>query len=104
MNRRILSHIVGIERWGQRRLSVFLGEPFVDEEYNIHRPPREASWSELRAQFHETRAQTLVLIDRIAAADPRDQRVLHNQWGLLSARGWLNYLNVHARGESLKMR
>jgi hypothetical protein len=103
-NRRILSHIIGIERWGQRRLRVFLGEPFVDEEYNSYRPPREMSWSELRTQFRETRTQTLTLIDPIAAADPGGQRVYHNQWGLLSARGWLNYLDVHARGESFKMR
>lgn len=102
-NRRVLSHIVGIERWGQRRLSVFLGEPLVMDEYDSYRPERGTSWAELKAQFETTRAQTLSLVQRLEAAQP-SQTVPHNQFGPLSAAGWLRYLNLHAAMESRKIR
>ncbi len=102
-NRRVLSHIIGIERWGQRRLSVFLGEPLVMDEYDGYRPEQETSWPELKAQFESTRAQTLSLAQRLAAAQA-PQTVPHNQFGPLSAAGWLRYLNLHAAMESRKIR
>ncbi len=103
-NRRLLSHIIGIERWGHSRLRVLLGEPFVRDEYDRYRPSRETSWLELQAHFQETRAQTVALVRQIEAAGEHGGRVLHNQWGELNLRGWLRYLNVHADLESRKMK
>ena len=102
-NRRLLNHIIGIERWGQSRLRVALGAPFVADEYNGYRPARETGWAELRRMFGETRAQTLEIAQELAAAGLDDARVLHNQWGELSPRAWLRYLNMHANMESDKL-
>jgi hypothetical protein len=102
-NRRILSHIIGIERWGQRRLRVMLGEPFVQDEYDGYRPTRDTAWDDLRRQFSETRMETIRLIGSIERVQAVEMKVIHNMWGELSARGWLNYLNVHADVEMLKM-
>ena len=37
-NRDMASHLIGIERWAQKRLSVTVGEPLVIEEYDAYRP------------------------------------------------------------------
>lgn len=102
-NRRVLNHIIGIERWGQRRLKVALGEPFVQDEYNGYRPARETSWEALKTQFVETRAETVALA-RTLAAQAGTTRVRHNDYGDLSVGGWLNYLRTHAEFESRKMK
>ncbi len=105
MNRRVLSHIIGIERWGQSRLRVFLGEPLVMDEYDGYRPPRDASWDELRQAFTDTRRRTIELVHQLqAAASPLDKKVPHNQFGPLTCRAWLRYLDIHARSEARKMR
>jgi hypothetical protein len=93
-NRRLLSHIIGIERWGQRRIRVALGEAFVMEEYDGYRPPRETNFDELRHEFSQTRSKTLELAGKLV--NVADTKVLHNTWGKLSMRGWLRYLNAHA--------
>ena len=103
-NRRLLSHIIGIECWGRSRLSVLLGEPFVRDEYDGYRPARDTAWPELQTRFQETRAQTVALVRQLEAAGERGDRVLHNQWGELNLRGWLRYLDVHADLESRKMK
>ncbi len=104
-NRGILSHIIGIERWGQARLRVFLGEPFTLDEYDGYRPSQDATWDELAQAFRATRAQTVALIRELAAREPEPgARVLHNQFGPLTARGWLRYLDFHANAESKKFR
>jgi hypothetical protein len=103
-NRRVLNHIIGIERWGQSRLRVALGEAFKDEEYNGYRPPRETSWDELRAQFKRARAETIGLVGQIERKGAPEQRIVHNAYGALSVRGWLSYLIIHANGECKKMR
>lgn len=38
-NRRQLRHIVGLERWGQRRLRTALGEPPIQDEMDQYAPP-----------------------------------------------------------------
>ncbi|MBL8156604.1 MAG: hypothetical protein JNM70_20670 [Anaerolineae bacterium] len=104
-SRRVLSHIIGIERWGQNRLKVFEGNPLAMDEYNDYRPSRETSGQELVTMMRETRAETVRLARRIAGETPTSvKRVPHNQFGPLTARGWLFYLYVHARAESRKMR
>lgn len=104
-NRRVLNHVIGIERWGQRRLRVGLGEPFIKEEYNGYRPARETSWDELKQQFDETRAETAALLKKFETEGINiTQTVNHNQYGDLSLLGWMRYLDVHASLEVKKLR
>jgi hypothetical protein len=102
-HRKVMSHIIGIERWGQSRLRVFLGGPLKQEEYDGYRPARESSYTELLGQFEETRQATLKLVDELAATklDPA-ARSLHNMFGPLTVQGWLYYLCFHANAESIR--
>jgi hypothetical protein len=102
---KVLRHISGIERWGQRRLRILLGEPPIADEYNGYRPGADLSLDEQRAFFGETRAATLALIDQLKAASVGDGVTApHNDFGPLIARGWLCYLDMHASRESKKIR
>jgi len=104
-NHRVLTHIIGIERWGQSRLRVFLGNPFVQDEYNGYRPARDVPWEELVGQFSVTRAVTISLARALDdALIAPEKTVLHNQLGPLSARAWLRYLQTHASREILQVR
>lgn len=98
-----LRHVIGIERWGQRRLRVLLGEPFVAEGHRPYLPPEDRSWEALLEEFRETREETVRLADSL-----RDRtsagRVAHDQFGELSARGWLRYLKGHAEFETRRLR
>lgn len=103
-----LRHIVGIERWGQRRLRVGLGAPYVEDDYHPYRPPKTTDWDQLKTDFRDTRAATLALVERLRAARakgelPRDLRVPHNQLGELSLQGWLRYLQIHTWSEGRRI-
>lgn len=100
-NREALAHWIGIERWGQRRLRVALGEPLVIDAYHGYRPDKEKGMAHLREAFAETRAGTLALIDELQAAgvDPATT-IRHNDLGDLSVAGWLAYLLQHPEQES----
>lgn len=106
----VLRHISGIERWGQRRLSVFLGEPLLIDEYDNYQPAKDLTTEQQVAEFRKTRAQTIEIVRKIAstptndAASTDESKVLHNQFGPISLRGWLRYLNMHANLESKKIR
>ncbi len=102
-HRQVLNHIIGIERWGQSRLKVFLGEPFIRDEYDGYRPSRDTSYTELQRQFDETRQTTLHLMAQLTTApvDP-SMRSMHNMFGPLTPRGWLYYLYFHANAESMR--
>ena len=104
-NHRVLSHIIGIERWGQSRLRVLQGHPLLQDEYNSYRPARDLPWEELVGQFSATRAETVALARALSDAkiDP-DRTVLHNQFGPISARAWLRYLQTHASREIMQVR
>lgn len=99
-----LRHIIGIERWGQRRLRVALGEPFIQDEYDGYQPEATADMATVRAAFHTTRQTTVALAQQLAAAgiDPQTT-VPHNQFGPLTVRGWLSYLCTHANFESKRI-
>jgi hypothetical protein len=101
MNRESIAHWVGIERWGQRRLHVPLGEPFVEDAYHPYRPDKEQGVEALRQDFAETRAETVALARRLqeAGVDP-ETTVHHNDLGDLSITGWLAYLVQHPEQES----
>lgn len=103
-NRRLLSHITGIERWGQSRLRVALGAPLVMDEYDGYRPPREANWVELQDAFHSTRQETVALARQMDHALAAGVKTPHNQFGPLTVRSWLRYLNIHANMEAKKLR
>lgn len=102
-NRRVLSHLIGIERWGRRRLLVALGEPLINDEYDGYRPRRERTWEELKDTFVQTRRDTVSVAEQLTAV-PAQMRIPHNQFGELTVKDWLFYLRVHADGELQKMR
>lgn len=100
-----LRHIIGIERWGQRRLRVALGEPAVQDEYDGYQPDAAADGPTLLAAFRTTRQTTVALAQQLAATPNSDQiLVSHNQFGPLPLRAWLRYLDSHANLESRRIR
>ena len=104
-NRRELCHIIGIERWGQRRLRVALGEPFLTEEYDHYRPSFECSWDDLIKDWDATRQGTLTLardLDKVNT--PPEFTISHNIYGPLSVKGWLRYLDLHASSEGKRIK
>jgi hypothetical protein len=97
-----LRHVVGIERWGQARLRVFLGDPLVMDGHHGYKPT-STDWDTLQAEFASARADTVALAARLTTTDlPRT--VPHNQFGPLTERGWLQYIRGHAQTESKLMR
>lgn len=104
-NRKTLSHMIGIERWSERRLQVALGEPFIDEEYNDYRPSRDTSWDDLRTQFAETRAATVATIQALANQNvAKSVMIKHNQFGDISMGAWTRYIYNHANLESKRIK
>lgn len=104
-NRDTLRHIIAIERWGQNRLEVALGNSLLDDTNHDYKPSQEATWEALQQQFSETRAHTLKVVEELLESQiDKAQTVPHNQLGALSVGGWLRYLNVHASLESKRIR
>ena len=104
-NRRVVSHLTGIEGWGSSRLRVFLGDPLVQDEYDGYRPAKDLDWPAMQAAFTATRQETLAVVTQLAAANPdASRKVLHNQMGPLTAQGWLRYLHMHSTWEAKKLR
>jgi hypothetical protein len=99
-NREIIRHIIGMERWGQRRLQVALGQPFVRDESDQYYPNGDADLPALRQIFQETRDQTIALARQLKERGAGDVLVPHNEYGEFSIRGWLYYLNGHVTKES----
>jgi len=96
-NRERLRHMIGIERWGQSRLQVFLGEPLVEDEYDTYLPSPDQGWDALQAEFIAAREGTIALAHDLAAAHiDTGVTVPHNQYGKLTAYAWLRYLDTHA--------
>ena len=100
-NRDAIAHWVGIERWGQRRLRVALGEPFVEDGHRPYRPDEATGVEALRDSFAQTRAETVALAHRLieAGVDPATT-VRHNDLGEMTVAGWLAYLIQHPEQES----
>ena len=104
-NHRVLSHIVGIERWGQSRLRALLGGPLLQDEYNGYRPARDVHWDALIGQFRATRAETVSIAQALETASVSHAKTVpHNEFGPLSARAWLRYLETHASREIFQVR
>ena len=96
--RKLLRHISGIERWGQSRLRVFLGAPFVRDEYDGYQPGATLSLDEQSAFWRATREKTIALAQTLAAAKIADAAtVVHNDLGPLTARaGCATWRCTHA--------
>ncbi len=100
-HRNVTSHVIGIERWGQRRLRTLTGEPLVIDEYDGYRPALDTPLPELADQFQQTREETIALLKTLEAQQtPLKQTVKHNELGDLSLRGWIVYLTSHAGRET----
>jgi hypothetical protein len=96
-NRDNLCHIIGIERWAQRRMQIALGEAPIDDEYDGYRPSQDATWDDLTRDFHTTREATCALVKQLQAEQVAPEtRVPHNMFGDVSLLGWLQYINGHA--------
>jgi hypothetical protein len=103
--RATLRHVVGIERWGQRRLAVAEGEPLDPAGHQPHLPPDDADLDALREAFSATRAATVEQARRLAADGAAGApRIPHPDLGELSVGGWLAYLDGHARIEARRLR
>jgi len=104
-NRRLVSHITGIERWGVSRLGILLGAPLLQDKYDGYRPAQDLDWPAMQAAFAVTRAETVALIGQLAAAGIDDKaQSPHNQIGPLTAQGWLRYLHMHSTWEAKRSR
>ena len=102
---KVLRHIIAIERWGQRRLMVFFGEPFQMDENYAYKPDKSMSWGELQESFAETRAKTVEITRSLATkTGVEEQTVKHNDFGDITAKAWLQYLTVHANIEARGMK
>jgi hypothetical protein len=97
----LLRHVIGIERWGQRRLGSLQGVPLVMDGHQSYKPPADADWATLERDFAATRAHTVALAAQLP--ENRDARVPHNQFGDLTVNGWLLYLKGHADYETRKI-
>lgn len=105
-NRAQLGHIIGIERWGQSRLQVALGQPFVKDEYDGYRPAADLDMAQLRPLFTQTRQETLAILQKLEAAKVAldGPKVLHNDYGEWPVRYWLRYLTMHGNLESSRLK
>ncbi|MCA9901826.1 MAG: hypothetical protein H6654_15460 [Ardenticatenaceae bacterium] len=104
-NRRVLTHIIGIEQWGQSRLRVGLGEPFKEEEYDNYRPSRSRSWEQLKTDFRISRRKTVALAEELDNNQVNQfTAVNHNQYGNITLGAWLRYLDMHANLEGKRLK
>lgn len=98
--REVLRHVIGIERWGQRRLRVALGEAFDPGGHQPFRPADDAHLDRLRVLFATTRSDTVTLARQLADRELEpDLQIAHDDLGDLSVNGWLAYLDGHAQLE-----
>ncbi|MCB9147777.1 MAG: DinB family protein [Caldilineaceae bacterium] len=99
-NREKLRHIIGIERWGQRRLKTLLGEPPLTDEYNGYQPAESLDFKALRAEFKSTRAETAKLLRTLQKKGlAKTGQAYHNSMGEIPITVWAGYLTMHANME-----
>ncbi|MDX1664602.1 MAG: DinB family protein [Candidatus Promineifilaceae bacterium] len=95
-NRERLRHIIAIERWGQNRLQTPPGtRPQMDESDDYY-PPEGLALPELGERFREARAETVAQARALQAQGVNGRTLPHNQYGEMTVRGWLYYLESHA--------
>jgi hypothetical protein len=102
-NPELLRHVISIEKWAQNRLRSSLNEvPLGMDRSGNYAPDAALGWPELRLEFDQTRRATLELVHRLETGKPI--KVAHNQFGSISAKAWLWYLNMHANMELRRLR
>ena len=103
--RKVMTHIIGIERWARGRLKVFLGDAFDGDEYDKFRPAREIPIGDLRKLFLAERKETIMVAREVHARRiPEDKKVNHNDFQGFSAKAWLNYIAMHAAQEAKSLK
>ena len=102
-NRKQLAHVITIERWGCHRLRSALGEPLALDDSDHYAPSPNLSKVGLLKEWVLARRATMLLAAELEKL-PDSTRVVHNQFGPLSLRGWIRYLNMHAHFESKRLR
>ena len=102
-HRATLRHIIGIERWGTERLKVALGEAFKSDGQKDYHPDSSLDLTQLLQEFTKTRLETLRVAKLLESANS-SIKIEHNNFGPISVKGWLGYLNVHGEIESRKLR
>ena len=104
-NRAQAAHIIGIERWSQRRLRVALGEPPVRDEYDGYAPDTALGMAELAAVYAQTRAATLDLAHKLQDQNVAPgHKVGHNDMGEVTLGAWLTYIAGHGGLESRRLK
>lgn len=99
-----LTHVIGMERWMQSRMKVALGEPFTLDEYDGYRPPLAAPWQDLKQAFVTTRQDSCDLSAEFADKNvDGSQKIMHNQFGDLSLKAWMEYALFHSKGHAGRM-
>jgi hypothetical protein len=100
-NRSQAAHLIGIERWADHRLQTVFNGPAPRDEYNGYRPSPDLAMPALAEEFRRARSETLALVEKLLPH--QDQKVAHNEFGEISIKCWLVYLQTHAMGESKRI-
>lgn len=100
-----LRHVIGIERWGQRRLRVALGDvAYQRDEHQAYLPSEAETRAQLLERFDAVRVETVDLARRLVAEARLGEKVEHNALGPVTALGWLRYLQMHGEWEARRAR
>lgn len=100
VNRIQLRYLIGIERWTQKRLKVFVGAEADQNEPEMYMPDGVLKWEALRHEFKIARNETVALVKEIASETMDAQTVSHNQYGDLTLNEWIHFLNIQTNMES----
>ncbi len=106
---KMLRHIIAIERWGQNRMALFFvddyAEDVVSDENYDYKPEKDLPWETLAERFGEARAKTIEIARRLeSGAETKHDKIPQNDFGPLTAKAWLQYLNTHANFESKRIK
>ena len=104
-HQKVMRHVIGIERWGQSRLRTLLGEPFQRDEYDGYQPEVGLNLDQQRQLFKETREETINIAKQLQEKGvASDSTAVHNDFGDITIRAWLRYLEFHATQEMKRIR
>jgi hypothetical protein len=103
-NRQQLRHIIGIERWGQRRLKTLLGEPPLQDEYERYQPAETLDFKTLANEFAQTRHATVDLLRVLQQNGAATGTAYHNAMGDVPITIWTRYLTTHAEFERKRIK
>ncbi len=100
----VLRTMIGIERWGQRRLKVAMGGQLVEDTYEAYLPSHSRAWRHLLDDFSEERQDTVELAKDIDMDGDLDTKIPHHDWGPLSPLAWIKYIEKQTGFECRKIR